>query len=125
MGDTLHPAFACHSCGEKSPDLFITDCGCPYHISCVPVKCFLHGRKTIKVEAISTPILKTLTKRELLRTIQAAALKGVSMAELLLKANLDDVLHLESKGLLFFSPHRTAVFDARCLSVKRTKHEIA
>lgn len=121
MDGVLHSAWACHQCGKRSEQLFLTSCGCPYHIGCVPVRCYLHDKPTVKLEQVDVPRARVLTRRELLRAVQAASLKGVSMAELLLTADIDDILHLESKGLLFFSPHRTAVFDSKCLSTSKQR----
>lgn len=109
----LHPAWACHGCGKLSVKIMLTACGCPYHIDCMPYKCLLHGNLTEAPQEQTVPCIQLLSRRELLRDIQASGLKGLRVEKLLLKASLSDLNHLSDKGLIFFSPHQTAVFDAR------------
>lgn len=117
----LHGAWACHCCGGVSEKVLVTPCGCPYHAGCLPASCLLHHRPTHAAREIEVPTLQLKTRRELLRDIQAAGRQGLRVAKVLLTARPEDLAHLDDKGLVFFSPHRTAVFDAKTLSQPKSR----
>ena len=109
----LHRAWGCHKCGCLSSKILLTPCGCPYHEDCLPARCDVHDLPINSFEETAVPICKLYSRRELLREIQAAGLRGLRVEKLLLKTLLSDLYHLASKDLIIFSPHQTTVFDAR------------
>ena len=110
---TYHRAWGCHACGKLSSDVLFTKCGCPYHETCLPEYCILHGRETTNAIRMETRQEELKGRRELLRDIQAAGFRGVRVETILVSYEFKDLERLFDKGLILFSPHDTTVFDAK------------
>lgn len=93
----------------------LTPCGCPYHADCLPATCVVHSLPTDHSAEVAVPDRAVGARRELLRAVQAAGLRGCRVHTLCLQWTGSDLEHLVGQGLVVVSPYGRAVYDAQLL----------